>query len=368
VSCLEIPMLSYEEFDARIKNNAADKRVPLSVTLETTYRCNVSCIHCYADGSAGEQELSTQETIRILDEAADLGTMFLLMSGGDPLVRADFLEVYEHAKRLGMIITLFTNGTLVTEEIADALADYPPFAIEITVHSMRPEAFDAISGVPGSFKRCMDGIARLSERGLTLRLKSMAMRQNAMWLSEVEEYALSIGAPYRFDSVIIPGLDSSRQSLETRLAPESIVALDMASSKRVEALQELAAMRPPARSSLVYNCGGGRRGFNVNPYGLMSICPFTQHASYDLRGGSVAEGWSGFIPAVLARSPRTPNPCPTCDLLWLCNRCAGKSYLETGDEEAPIPFWCDVAKLRRQALTSLSSGGTATPCRREASG
>jgi radical SAM protein with 4Fe4S-binding SPASM domain len=209
----------------------------------------------------------------------------------------------------------------------------------------------------------MEGIERLRSRGITLRLKSVAMRQNFEWLSDVEEFAEGIGATYRFDSAIIPQLDLSQEPLETRLSATEIVALDMASPKRVENFLELAKMKSPATFDRVFNCGGGRRAFSVNPYGQMSICPFAQYDSYDLRSGTLAEGWCDFIPQMLTRRPTTENPCPTCDLLWLCHRCAAKSYLESGHEEAKIPFWCEVAEMRRHALAPLMSAEDIAPPR-----
>lgn len=350
-----ISKLAYDEFDKRIKNGASADRVPLSLALATTYRCNVSCVHCYVPTAGHPAEISTEETVRFLEEAAELGTLFLLLSGGDPLVRRDFLSVYRHARRLGMIVTLFTNGTLVTDAIADALAENAPFATEITVHSMRPGVFDEITGAKGSFERCMAGIRKLSERGLKLRLKSVAMRQNARWLHEVEAFAESIGAEYRFDTAIVPTLDREGRPLDVRLTPREVVDLDMSFRERRDELSRLEKPDLTATPATVFNCGGGRRSFSINPYGVMSMCPFTEYAGYDLRSGTVAEGWLEFIPAFLDRKPSTTNPCPGCDLLWLCNRCAAKSYLEMGHEEAAIPFWCEVAALRKQALEELTT-------------
>jgi radical SAM protein with 4Fe4S-binding SPASM domain len=363
VSRSDLTTISYAELDRRIKGSAARRSNPASMILETTYRCNVSCIHCYVPQSEHPEELSTRELTRILDEAADLGVMFVVMSGGEPMVRSDFLEVWEHAKRLGMMITLFTNATILTDDIADALVEYPPVVTEVTVHSMRPQVFDAVTTVPGSFDRCMQGIARLRERGLDLRLKSVALRQNAEWLWEVEEYAKSIGAHYRFDVGIVPRLDSGAEPLETRLDPEDVVALDLSFPERAENLIELAKIARGSGSSRVFNCGGGKQSFSVSPYGKMSICPFTQYSAYDVRNGSVAEGWFDFVPQFRAREACTANPCPTCDQMWLCQRCPAKSYLEVGNEESPIPYWCSVATLRRRALETLAVARTVEPVR-----
>jgi radical SAM protein with 4Fe4S-binding SPASM domain len=356
-----IATMSFNDLARRIKDDAVRKRHPASMVLETTYRCNVSCIHCYVPQSAHPEELSTRELIQILDEAADLGVIYLVVSGGEPMVRSDFLEVWEHAKSLGMLATLFTNATLVTDEIADALAEYPPAVTEITLHSMRPQVFDAVTTVPGSFDRCMEGIGRLRDRGLDLRLKSVALRQNAEWIREVEAYAKSIGVHYRFDVGVIPRLDSEAEPLKTRLDPEDAVALDLAFPGRADNFLELAKTAPGSTSTGVFNCGGGKQSFSVNPYGKMSMCPLTQYEAYDVRNGCVAEGWFDFVPVVRARKASTENVCLTCDQMWLCQRCPAKAYLEVGHEESPIPYWCELATLRRSALSNLARIREAEP-------
>jgi len=128
VDCAGIPELSYSEFGELISKKTAGRRVPLKGSLELTLQCNLRCKHCYLDGVhdgiPGEQELSTEEWYDILDQLADAGTLWLLMTGGEPFARSDFLDIYTYAKKRGFLITIFTNGTLITPEIADYLADW----------------------------------------------------------------------------------------------------------------------------------------------------------------------------------------------------------------------------------------------------
>ena len=122
---------SYAEFTARLHSRVARRRVPIDVSVEVTRRCPLACSHCYnnlplADPEARSSELTTQEHCRILDQLADAGCLWLLFTGGEIFARPDFLEIYRHAKRAGFLITLFTNGTLLTPRIADALTEWRP--------------------------------------------------------------------------------------------------------------------------------------------------------------------------------------------------------------------------------------------------
>ena len=130
--------LSYGAFSADLHQRQGTERVPLQVSIEVTRRCPLECLHCYnnlpmGDLDARQRELSKEEHFRMLDELVEKGCFWILYTGGEIFARKDFLEIYTYAKKKGFLITLFTNGTIINEQIADYLAEWPPFAIEITL-------------------------------------------------------------------------------------------------------------------------------------------------------------------------------------------------------------------------------------------
>ena len=140
----------------------------MQVSIEVTRRCPLECLHCYnnlpvGDMEAKSRELSKEEHFRILDELVEMGCFWILYTGGEIFARKDFLEIYTFAKQKGFIITLFTNGILINEKIADYLREYPPFAIEITLYGRTKETYEALTQLPGSYDRCMRGIRLLVE-------------------------------------------------------------------------------------------------------------------------------------------------------------------------------------------------------------
>ena len=163
-------------------------------TIEVTHRCPLECAHCYnnlpvGDADARRRELSTDELRRIIDEIAEAGGLWLLFTGGEIFARQDFLEIYTHAKQRGLLITLFTNGTQITTAIADYLVEWPPFSIEITLYGRTRETYERLTRVPGSFDRCMRGIRLLKERGLPLKLKTVAVTINRHEISDMQRFA-----------------------------------------------------------------------------------------------------------------------------------------------------------------------------------
>ncbi len=126
-----IPHRRYLDFSAAVHGKADEERFPLDGTLELTHRCNLACVHCYVnlpanDPDARNRELTYEECCRVIDAMVVEGCLFLLITGGEPLLRRDFRDIYLYAKRSGLLITLFTNGCMLTPDTVDFLAETPP--------------------------------------------------------------------------------------------------------------------------------------------------------------------------------------------------------------------------------------------------
>src|SRR5215470_10856401 len=238
--------VSYGEFSLELHKHFADKRAPVEVTLEVTRRCPLECQHCYnnlemGDMAARSRELSKEEYFKILDELAEMGVIWMLFTGGEIFARKDFLEIYTYAKRKGFLITLFTNGTIINEEIADYLKEWPPFAIEITLYGRTRETYEALTMIPGSYDRCLRGIKLLKERDLPLKLKTVATSINKHEVMAMRRFAEEeLGVEFKMDGQINPRIDCSQSPLAVRLTPEEVVALDMNTTKAVVEYRRLA--------------------------------------------------------------------------------------------------------------------------------
>src|SRR5713101_4767742 len=353
--------ISYGEFSLALHEKFTDKRAPIDVTLEVTRRCPLECQHCYnnlamGDLAARNRELSKEEYFVMLTDLADMGVIWILFTGGEIFARKDFLEIYTYAKQKGFLITLFTNGILINERIADYLLEFPPFAIEITLYGRTKKTYEALTGIPGSYERCLRGIDLLRERGLPLKLKTVPTTINKHEVFAMKRFAEEdLGLEFKFDAQINPRIDCSQSPLAVRLSPEDVVALDMHSPKaaaeyRTLAERDLAKAPALAELDTVYFCGGGMKSFAVDPYGRMSICVISQQETYDIRQGSVREGWEKFLLAVRTRKRTRPTKCVQCRIQSLCGMCPANGELENGDKESPVAFLCEAAHLRAMSL------------------
>jgi len=351
----------YGDWSLRFHEREADRRIPLSGTLELTRRCNQACAHCYNnlpvdDRASHSSELTFEEWRRILDEIAAAGCLWLLLTGGEIFLRPDLLDIYAHARRKGLLITLFTNATLVTPAIADALAVRRPFSIEISLYGHTRETHERITGVPGSYEATRRGIRLLLERGLNPIVKTMVMRQNRHELRDMRRMVEEeMGLEFRYDTMLNPRIDGSPDPLRARLSPEEIVALDLEDPRRrTEWVRFCRDFPGPAREGnrrdALFDCGGGWQSFAIDPEGRLSNCLLWTRQTYDLRQGSFQDGWEIFLAEQMERKARRKTPCSACGIKDMCGMCPANGVLECRDPEEPVDFLCRVAHLRAYAL------------------
>jgi radical SAM protein with 4Fe4S-binding SPASM domain len=352
---------SYSAFSLGVHQRQSGKRTPMEVSIELTHRCPLECQHCYnnlpmADKTARNRELSLEEYKVLLDQIAEAGCFWILFTGGEIFARADFLDIYAYAKSKGFLITLFTNGTMVTDRIANFLAEYRPFAIEITLYGATREAYDALTQIPGSYDRCMRGIRMLLDRKLPLKLKTVPTTVNRHEVYEMQRMAeQDFGVDFKFDPLVNPRTDCSQSPIAVRLTSEDAVALDFHEPRRRADYQklierDLAAPANSFSSEDMYTCGGGLTSCAIDPYGQISICVLSHQESYDWRSGDFRTGWDDFLGRVRSKKRTRQTKCDSCRIHSLCGMCAANGELEKGDAESPVEFLCEVAHLRAMTL------------------
>ena len=306
-------MLDRKAFGKRLFSNRDGQPFPYAGQWELTCRCNLRCIMCYTDcfntPDMTRQELSFSEIVRIMDEICEAGCFELCLTGGEPLARRDFLDIYTYAKHKGLLVTVFTNGTLITPKIADYLAVYPPTMIEISFHGLTRESFDHITQGRGSYERCLEGIRMLLERDLPLTLKTVGMTVNQDEVLKIKEFVGRMGkgrVQYKFGSDLRPRLDGSEDVYQYQLPQDEIKAIEQADAQFTAERCRQDGVREEALREGKPRCGGGKYKFHIDAYGQLQLCSNNRRQGYDLRHGSFREGFYEALPQF---------PCPARQLV-----------------------------------------------------
>ncbi len=351
-----VRQVPYSTFAERIDSRLSLEQTPIEGSLELTFRCNLRCAHCYVNEPRGDvrarrQELSAAEIARITDEVVDLGCLWMLLTGGEPLIRPDFLGIYLRMKRKGLLVTLFTNGSLITPSIADVLAEWPPFTVEVSIYGSTQAVHEGITGILGSYRQCIRGIELLLERKLRLHLKTIPMILNCTDIENMRALATAYGLEFRWDPLVNCRVDGTGDPKALRLPADQIVVLDQHDSKRAAGFRKEYSKEARAESSSgLFNCNAYRHSFHIDPYGNLLPCMMVRWPAYSLREGSFRQGWYETFPAMRNRARTRSLPCDTCRLAVACDYCVGWAQVETGDSEGNVPFLCEVAHARAQAF------------------
>lgn len=356
--------------DFELWQKTAAKRLPISFDLEITARCNNNCRHCYinlptADKTAKEEELSLDELKSIIDEIASHGGLWCLITGGEPLLREDFEEIYLYLKKKGFLVTLFTNATLITDKHIQLLKKYPPRDIEVSVYGVTQETYERVTRRVGSFSAFMRGLNLLLENNIKVRFKAMALKSNVHELPEIAKFCRERTKDYfRFDPLLHLRLDRNpirnEEIKSERLSPEEIARIEYEDEERFSALVRgcndlIFHDTEHVECFHIFRCGIGKGSFTLGYDGKLRLCPSLSHPDlvYDLRKGSFSEAWERLytqIRSMTSQRKEFVEHCRVCPIINLCLWCPAHAYLEVGELDTKVDYFCEVAHARYSML------------------
>jgi MoaA/NifB/PqqE/SkfB family radical SAM enzyme len=272
---------------ARLKQIALERAQPLSASLELTYRCNWRCVFCYNPRHQDLRGLPTERWLGLLDELRGLGTLYVALTGGEPLAHPDFLEIARGVRERAFALRILTNGALVTAALADEIARLLPMAVELSLHGARAATHERATATPGSFEAMLRGTDRLLEREVPVVLKAPVTRLNEDELEDMLRLAEARGVPLRLDAMLTPRDDGDPGPLAYRASPAGVAQM-------YRALGEQGLVPSEERVKGGTNCGLGRTTLAIDPEGNVFPCLQWRRAPLgNVREASLASVWRG---------------------------------------------------------------------------
>jgi radical SAM protein with 4Fe4S-binding SPASM domain len=351
---------------AEMNQKALALGIPISVHLDITYRCNERCVHCYLDHD-DHGEMTTDEIREILDQLSDAGVFFLTLSGGEVLMRRDFFEIVEHARRLLFNVKVKTNGVMIREPEARRIRELGVEQVQISVYSHRPEVHDAITKLPGSLKRTVEAIRFLKSQGLKVVIANVLMASNLFDNAGVIALAKELGVSYTLDPTITPKMDGDTSILALRMPGSGLKQL-FHSEELVGDVEEFCAPPPAPGEDVMegFPCSAGHTACYISPYGDVFPCVQFPLPSGNVRQQKFLDIWRTSSQLKEVRSIRARNlpTCSTCAHVGTCTRCPGLAYME-GNMRGPSTADCEKSFQRTGIATANMlarvRGGSAGP-------
>ena len=338
---------------AEMNYKALELGIPISVHLDVTYRCNERCVHCYLDHE-DHGELSTAEIKDVLTQLSDAGVFFLTLSGGEVLMRRDFFDILQFARRLLFNVKIKTNGVMIREHEAKRIRELGVEQVQISVYSHRPEVHDAITKLPGSLRRTIEAIRFLRSQGLKVTIANVLMSGNVSDGAGVVALAEDLGVGYTVDPTITPKMNGDTSILHLRIAASELKQTFHDPDLVGDVEEFCAPPGPPGQDVMEgYPCSAGHTSCYISPYGDVFPCVQFPLPSGNVRKQSFLEIWRHSTQLREVRSIRAKDlsTCSSCAHVGTCTRCPGLAYME-GSMLGPSTADCEKSFQRTGVPTA----------------
>lgn len=361
--------LSWSKFGDKLLSTARKKGIPLIGQFELTSRCNLNCKMCYVSSSVCDKnskakEHNAVEWLQLAKEARNAGMLYLLLTGGEVFIYPQFRELYEELCNMGFILQIYTNGTLITPEIAKWLGKIPPSKVGITLYGASPNTYEKVSGASLYFNKVIEGIKLLMDQGINVELRTTVIKENADDFKELTKIAENLNTEFKIVNYISPRREGFRTCpQEVRLSPKELAQYEYNANKYFNNRHSKETIEQPLpdvkKTDVVesfinkeeanisselnaFKCAAGNCAFWVTADGKMTPCGLlSSPASFPFRDGFI-NSW-GELKYQCTLVP-VCSECSACSLKPYCITCPARLKNETGKYDKPASYLCKHAE------------------------
>jgi len=349
-----------QQFNSKIERG---KSRPLNgLSVEFTRQCNFGCEHCFLanplDNAPEENPLSYEEWLSIFDQYVEEDGLFITVTGGEPLLRPDFKKLWVAMKKRGFIISLFTNGSLIDEEMVQFLSQWTPHEVSLSLYGASNATYQTVTGREEMFDQVINALDMLKNAGISIEVKGVFSKLNVHEFNSIKSIGETYCELFRWDVDLIGAFSySGNTPQDIRLTPHECVEIEANEPIRNQELKNsFINWTPPDnndKNAGPFTCGVGYYTAYIDSDGGMRPCLPLEGVSYDLRNGTIKDGWYRAIPQMLKNFPHEPGPCQSCDAIALCGQCAAFALLDGCSATGMVPFKCELAleRAKKYGLT-----------------
>ncbi|TYB30292.1 MAG: radical SAM protein [Candidatus Mcinerneyibacterium aminivorans] len=336
---------------AQLRNKAIKKRNPFCGGFELTYKCNFNCIHCYVDSeykkNGKENELSKEEIIKIVKAIKLNGGAVLTLTGGECLLREDFIEIYRYIKKNGLIVDVFTNGTNFTNKIIDIFQKYPPRIIDISCYGFSDKTYKKVTKVKNSFYEFKKGIKLLKKNDLlcNTRIKYFILKQNVDELDKCKKYCKTNNINLTTDYSLHNSFNGKDIKNLYQISPKELVDKVI---KKIDSVKQFYQKSYKKRKHScnrfhdysLWRCLAGLISYTITPKGKLKLCSQYNKNEIDINSNNFGHVWDDMIPKIMKKS--NSDICKNCKNNWACKSCA--AWTDVPEKRKNLENICEYTK------------------------
>lgn len=372
------PLEGATTVERMLLDQARRTRTPANGSIELLPLCNMNCDMCYVRLSREEMEAkgrlrTADEWLEIGRQMKDAGVLFLLLTGGEPFLYPDFRRLYLELRKMGMIITINTNGTLIDEELAEFFGKYKPRRVNITLYGVDEETYDKLCHYPGGYEKTLRGIRLLREQGVDVKVGGSLALANRDDLDKLLDIGEELEIPVRVDTYMMPATRERDlpYNMQSRLNPEEAARARIHALKRemgpelfpqyVRQSVERADYPEPAEAKPGHmSCMAGQCSFTINWQGEMRPCVILTEPAISVFEVGFKAAWKYIVEET--HKILLNEKCSTCHMRHLCRTCAASALLETGSYDGVPDYMCRYAgeslRILREEWEKIQHGQT----------
>jgi radical SAM protein with 4Fe4S-binding SPASM domain len=330
-----------------LKEKAIEEKIPIVGHFDLTYKCNLSCSHCYIVKN-NRKELSTTEIKKVLDQLAKSGMLYLTFSGGEILLRNDFFEIASYARKLHFALRLLTNGILINDKMADKIASLSPELVAISIYSLNSKIHNEITGKNLSLSKSLYAINKLIERKIRVKISNVIMKQNFDGYPSLYQYAKEIGAIFQTDYRITPKSSGSKEPYKFIINDTQInyVLSDPILVKDFK--QESQGSNTGKYNTIP--CGAAHMSCYISPYGDIYPCVQLPIICGNLLEKKFDDIWNNSkeLENIRFITISHLDQCSECNFFEYCRLCIGLNYVEKGNISSTSMRTCLEAQIMKR--------------------
>lgn len=348
---------------------ASLRGVPLGGVFELSPVCNLHCRMCYVRKtpemirSEGKQLLSYRQWLALAEECRSAGTLYLLLTGGEPFLYPDFRELYESLHRMGFLLSINTNGTLIDEDALAWLKAMAPSRMNVTLYGASRETYKRICGLEDAYDRAVFAIRKLKEAGVPLVINASMIPENGEDLEKIHAFGSALDINTRIGTYMFPPIRREQEAGDSRFTPEEAAKMFLRRCKcqmKPESLRRMFSEQRERAESVddwgghqeePMRCRAGRSAFWVSWEGKMTACGLTPFplVTEPMKSGFLSS-WQALTREV--RQKTVLNHCRGCTMREVCNPCAATVYAECGDVNGKPEYLCRMSQCITEEISA----------------